>query len=157
MDYTDPDTPRTIEVHTEYDPVRGTTTQVRRTDIRSNAAAWWVAGLVTVVAIIAIAFMVTRPTVSTAGDQAIAAAADQGRAQGAAESAQNAATLAQTNAQASLRNSQATLRNDADRAAAARQRAEATADQAATNADAAGRDSAATTPGPTPAPGDSSQ
>ena len=47
MTYIDPDAPVT-------------NAEIRRAEVRDNRAAWWVAGVVAVVAIIAVAFMVTR-------------------------------------------------------------------------------------------------
>ena len=145
--------PETTEVQTTYDPATRTTTEVRRTEVRSNAAAWWIAGIVAVVAIIAVVFMVTQPAPNSqpTTDQ-LTAAADQGRAQAAADSATAALSQAQTQAQSAQQNASANLSIEADRAARARADAEAAASRAAANANDAGRDASSTASDSNPAP-----
>jgi len=147
----DPETERTTEIRTtEAGP---TTTEVRRSEGRTggNSAAWWVAGLVAVVAIIAIAFMVTQPNPNAAlTDAQIAASAQQAQAQAAADAAQqslaNAQANAALNAQAANQVAQSALRGEADRAAQARADAEAAANRAARSADSSASSASATVP-----------
>jgi hypothetical protein len=65
------------------EPIIVYTTEVQDS---GTAAAWWVGGLVTIVAILAVTFLVTRNPNS---DQQVANAVAQGRLQGALESTQS--------------------------------------------------------------------
>ncbi|MGI9170762.1 MAG: hypothetical protein ACR2FH_11430, partial [Caulobacteraceae bacterium] len=114
----DPPPPGTTETRVTYDPVAATTTEVTRQTgplaPRSGSAAWWGAGLVAVVAILAAAFVLTRQsTPAVSPDQVAADATAQTRAQDAAQQVQDAAaqmqanTQAQANAQASTQAAQA--------------------------------------------------
>ncbi|MBA3812241.1 MAG: hypothetical protein H0X27_11485, partial [Caulobacteraceae bacterium] len=129
----DPLAPGVTEVRTTYDSAGAPISEVRRTEARSSPIGWWIAGLATLVAVIALVYLLTRPATTTPADvQAAVAASDQARAQGAAEgvlSAQeaqnaaaaaqaNSAALAQSNGQAAMQASQNALQIEADRAAA---------------------------------------
>jgi hypothetical protein len=152
MTYVDPRRPTPPEVEA--------VAEVRKAEARSNTTAWWVAGLVAVVAIGAVAFMVTS-TNSPNADQ-LNAQADAARAQGVAEGltqgVQQGAAQAQVNSQAALQSQSAAqtaqvlaAQSEADRAAAARARAEAAAAQAQIRgATEAGRDASATVPDEAP-------
>lgn len=158
----DPLTPGTTEVRTPYDSAGAPMSQVRRTEVRSSPVGWWIAGLVTLVAIVALLYVVTRPAAQDAQVQASVAAADQARVQGEAEGAlsaqdaqtaaavaqANGAALAQSNAQSAMQASQSALQAEADRAAAARAQAERAADQAAASAARARNASASVPPSP---------
>ena len=141
----DPDAPRTVETRTTYDPLGAGATEVTRTQVRSNSGAWWVAGIVAVVAILAIAYMVSHRAAPGADNQAVAAAAAQQGAQ--AQSAQDAAALAQSSAQAQAAQTTA-------QAQAAQTAAQANANQAAASAAAAERASARSQEGPVNGQGD---
>ena len=60
-------------------------TTVRVTEVKESSAAWWVGGLVAIVAILAVVFLVTR---NPNADAEVANAVEQGRLQGALESTQ---------------------------------------------------------------------
>jgi len=135
----EPDAPHTTEVRTTYDPLSEATTEVRRTQVRSNGAAWWAGGLVAIALIAAIAYVATHGrSTAPANDAAVATAAEEGRAQGAQEASQADAALAQSAAQSQLQAAQLSQQAAAERAQAASARAEA----AANRADAAASDGA---------------
>jgi hypothetical protein len=147
------------EARTSYSPAA--VAEINRSVSRENRTAWWVAGAVAVVAILAVAFMVTRPASGPTNDQ-LTAAADQGHAMGVIEGAQSAsqsnlaASQAAANAQAAAAQAQAQAASqsaadraasqqaaaDAQRAAAA---AQAGSDAAARSADSAAADAQAPT------------
>ena len=106
----------------------------------SSSAAWWVAGFVAVIAIVAVAYL-ARPT-NQPTDQQLATASEQGRVQGYVEGSQ-----ATQNAQA-MQSSAAAQQSLADQAA--QQRADALAaaqrSRSAPSADQSGRDASATSP-----------
>ena len=155
MSIEDPNVPHTTEVRTTYGATGPATTVVRRTEVKSNTAAWWVAGAVAVVAIAGVAYMVTNQPAAP-NDQALTAAAEQGRAQGQIEGAQATAATAQINAQAAGQSAQIAAQGEADRAAANRAAAEIAAARASMSASDASRDAAARAPqstdGTAPAP-----
>lgn len=99
-----------------------------------GATGWFVAGAVAIVAVVAIAFMLTVGARPTTEDQ-IAQAQEQGRAAGVAESAQTGAAQATIVAQQAARDASAA-------ADSARRSTEATA----ANAAQAARDAAANAP-----------
>jgi hypothetical protein len=150
----DPNVPHTTEVRTTYSATGPATTVVRRTEVKSNTAAWWVAGAVAVVAIAGVAYMVTSQPAAP-NDRALTAA-EQGRAQGQIEGAQATAATAQINAQAAGQSAQIAAQGEADRAAANRAAAEIAAARASMSASDASRDAAARAPqstdGTAPAP-----
>ncbi len=138
MSANDPIETRTTEVRTTYEPTPPVT-EVRRVEVRSSNAGWWVATAVAVVAVAAVGFvLVNQPSTPPAADQ-LNAASQQGRTQGYVEGSQAAG---QGNAQAA-QSSQLAAQNEADRAAANRQAAEAAASRAANAADT-GRDASET-------------
>jgi hypothetical protein len=103
----DPDAPHATEVRTTVDPL-GPTTEVRRTVVKSNAAAWWAMGLVGVALIAAVTFVITQQPATPANPDAVAAAAaQQAHVQDAAQDAQTAAAQAQSAAQGAAMVSQA--------------------------------------------------
>jgi len=114
MTINDPETTRTAHViHT---------TEVRE----SNAAGWWIGALVAIVAILAVVFLVYSSQTPATSQADLTNAVEQGRMQGALESAQSNLAAAQDQARAA-----------ADQAAAATQEArEATTAAAASAADA---------------------
>lgn len=98
-----------------------------------GATGWFVAGAVAIVAVVAIAFMLTVGARTPTDDQMIAQAQEQGRAAGVAESAQTGAAQATIVAQQAARDASAA-------ADSARRSTEATAANAAQAAhDAADR------------------
>lgn len=106
------------ETRTVYDETTGTVrpVEVRRT---GNTAAWLIAALVAVVAIIAVAFMVGTANRDTAVSQEdLATVAEQARAQGALEGAQAGYNAAASQAQAGYNAAAANAQLAADRAAA---------------------------------------
>ena len=119
MTYVDPQVPPERVVH------------VRR---EGGATGWFVAGAVAIVAVVAIAFMLTLGTRTPTDDQ-IAQAQEQGRAVGVIEGAQTGAAQATIVAQQAARDASAA-------ADSARRSTEATAASAAQ----AAQDAAATTP-----------
>ncbi len=134
MSANDQNETRTTEVRTTYETAPPVT-EVRRVEVRSSNAGWWVAMAVAVVAVAAVGFvLVNQPSTPPTADQ-LTSASQQGRTQGFVEGAQAAG---QVNAQAA-QSSQLAAQNEADRAAANRQAAEAAASRAA-NASDAGRD-----------------
>ena len=76
---------------TQIDPItpHRPTPQVHVTDNRGSSTAWIVAALVAVVAIIAVAFMVTSRQVDPTDPAEVALAAEQGRAEGMVAGAQS--------------------------------------------------------------------
>lgn len=148
MSNIDPNSEHTTEVRTTYGANGSQTTEIRRVEVRSSNSGWWVAGGVSVAAIVAVAaFLLTQPAPNTASDQAASIAAEQGRTQGLAEGAQ-AAAVNQANAQAATQSAQIAAQGEADRAAASRQAAEAAADRSARNANGSGRDASDTVDAP---------
>lgn len=116
------------------------TPELHVTDNRSSSStAWVVAALVAVVAIIAVAFMVTSGQNEGTDPAAIAAAADQGRAEGMLSGAQS-----------SLDSARAAAASATDSTAA--QASMAAADARAAAADAARSADAAASRAATPAP-----
>ncbi|MFO1012145.1 MAG: hypothetical protein U1E50_00095 [Caulobacteraceae bacterium] len=111
-------------------------TEIRREEVRENRAAWWVAGLVAVVAILAVVYLVSNSNTAPTQDQ-ITAAAEQGRAQGLIEGS----TAATNNAVNSINTASASAQREAaiaaDRARAASDSAADAASRAADNASSA--------------------
>ncbi len=108
---------------------------VHVTDNRgSNSTAWVVAALVAVVAIIAVAFMVTSNQNDATDPDAIAAAADQGRAEGMLSGAQSSLQSAQAAAASAADSATAQGNQAAAEARAAADAAARSADDAARNA-----------------------
>ena len=89
---------------------------------RSSSAAWWVAGIVAVIAIVAVAYTARQPAQQATNDQ-IAAAAAQGYVQGA--------QTAQAQDSAAMQSSAAAQQSLADQAAQSRADAQAASDRAA--------------------------
>lgn len=136
MSYTDPNLPPQRPVH-----------ETRVTDNRgANTTAWVVAALVAVVAIIAVAFMVTNRDPAT-DETAVAAAMEQGRAEGMLAGAQSSLDSARIAAASAADATSA----EASRAAA---EARAAADSAARSAEDAASNASATITTPAPAPGE---
>ena len=112
--------------------------EIRREVGRENRTAWWVAGSVAVVAIMAVAFMVTRP--AGPSDEQLTAAAQQGHAMGVVEGVQSttdqslAATQAAANAQIAAAQAQSASQSAADRAVIASQQAAAESQRSASAA-----------------------
>jgi hypothetical protein len=148
--------PKTTEIRTTYGPGGSTTTEVRR-NVGSNRTAWWVIGLVAVVAIAATAFVVTRPSGPDTNSQAIAAATAQGASQAAAQDAQSAAALAQSNAQSATQAAQISAQTSAAQAAADRSAAASSADSAAASATTSSQGTAAAPAGAAPQSNDPPQ
>jgi hypothetical protein len=99
---------------------------------RSSSAAWWVAGIVAVIAIVAVAYTARQPATQPTNDQ-IAAAAAQGYVQGA--------QTAQAQDSAAMQSSAAAQQSLADQAAQSRADAQAAAERAnRSNGDQTGRD-----------------
>jgi len=94
---TDFDPDRVTEVRTTIDPLGRPATEVTRTVVKSNTAAWWAMGLVGVALIAAVTYVITRqPAAPTNTDAAVAAATTQVHTQDAAQDAQTAAAQAQS-------------------------------------------------------------
>lgn len=120
-----------IDPNTPHRP----TPEVHVTDNRgSNSTAWVVAALVAVVAIIAVAFMVTSNQNDATDPDAIAAAADQGRAEGMLSGAQSSLQSAQAAAASAADSATAQGNQAAAEARAAADAAARSADDAARNA-----------------------
>lgn len=120
-----------IDPNTPHRP----TPEVHVTDNRgSNSTAWVVAALVAVVAIIAVAFMVTSNQNDATDPDAIAAAADQGRAEGMLSGAQSSLESAQAAAASAADSATAQGNQAAAEARAAADAAARSADDAARNA-----------------------
>jgi hypothetical protein len=130
--YTNPNTPPERPVH-----------ETHVTDNRgSNTTAWVVAALVAVVAIIAVAFMVTNRQAEPDQTQ-IAQAIDQGRAEGMLAGAQATIDSARVSADAAAASTAA-------QAQAAAEAARQSADQAARSAETVASDAGATVSAPPP-------
>jgi hypothetical protein len=106
-------------------------TEVRDT---GSAAAWWVGGIVAVVAILAVVFLVTRNPNS---DAQIANAVEQGRLQGALESSQSALAQTQDAAKQAAQSAAVSANVAANNTAVAADSAKRAADSAASATDAA--------------------
>lgn len=130
------------------------TPEVHVTDNRgSNSTAWVVAALVAVVAIIAVAFMVTSNQTDATDPNAIATAAEQGRAEGMLAGAQSSLQSAQAAAASAADSTAAQAGQAAAEARAAAADAARSADDAASNASDAASDRMSDTMGePQPAP-----
>jgi hypothetical protein len=91
MTVSDPPSRRPIKSETERP--NATEPEIIYTEVHDagSAAAWWVGGMVAVVAILAVVFLVTR---NPNTDAQVANAVEQGRLQGALESSQS--TLSET-------------------------------------------------------------
>ncbi|HEY5288617.1 MAG TPA: hypothetical protein VIJ59_01160 [Caulobacteraceae bacterium] len=111
----DPNQPSVTEVRTTVDPL-GPTTEVKRTEVRANSAAWWAVGLVGIVLIAAVTYVITRPADTTNSQAAIAAATQQAQTQAATQAAQSAAAQAQSAAQGAAQGAGAATQAAADRA-----------------------------------------
>jgi uncharacterized membrane protein len=140
-----------VTTHIERDPMTGRTTEVRtvREQPRGGLTSWLIAGVVAVVAIIAVAFMV-QPHDNQATVDQVAAAAQQGRAQGMVEGAQST-LAAQQAAPSTSAYDQAMSAQTARQAQQAAADAQAAAQQARSASDSASNaaDRAATTPNTT--------
>jgi hypothetical protein len=144
MSPSDPPLRRTITT----EPAGAVEPEVIYTEVRDtgSTAAWWVGGLVAIVAIIAVVFLVSRNPNS---DAQVANAVEQGRLQGALESSQS--TLSQTQdaarqaAQSAASSATLAAGNTAVAADSAK-RAAQSADAAATNASAVVADAPASAP-----------
>ncbi|MDO9472344.1 MAG: hypothetical protein Q7J28_04755 [Caulobacter sp.] len=139
-----------IDPNTPHRP----TPEVHVTDNRgSNSTAWVVAALVAVVAIIAVAFMVTSNQNDATDPDAIAAAADQGRAEGMLSGAQSSLESAQAAAASAANSTAAQASQAAADARSAADSAARSADDAASRASAPPADTLPDTMGePRPAP-----
>lgn len=127
--------------------------EVHVTDNRgSNSTAWVVAALVAVVAIIAVAFMVTSGQDDATDPNAIAAAADQGRAEGMLSGAQSSLDSARAAAASAADSTAAQAGQAAAEARAAAADAARSADAAASNAASSASSAADTMGEPQPAP-----
>ena len=111
----DPNQPGATETRTTTDPL-GQTTQVRRTEVRANSAAWWAVGLVGIVLIAAVTYVITRPADTTNSQAAITAATQQAQTQAATQAAQSAAAQAQSAAQGAALGAGQATQAAADRA-----------------------------------------
>lgn len=126
MTYTDPNIPpteRPVERHVEVRESNG------------GSAGWLIAGMIAIVAVIAVGFLLMRPT---GPDQnQLTAAQEQGRQAGLMEGAQGAAQTAQAAAENAARDARSTadqVRRDTEQAAAnASQSAQNAADRAASS------------------------
>ena len=122
--------------------------EARRSD---NTAAWLIAALVAVVAIIAVAFMVgsaNRDAAITQED--LSTVAEQARAQGALEGAQAGYNAAASQAQSTYNAATANAQLAADRAAAETRAAAAESRAATERARAQAAEALASTPAPAP-------
>ena len=127
MTYTDPNVPpteRPVERHVEI------------RERSSGSAGWLIAGMIAIVAVIAVGFLLMRPA-GTDQNQ-LTAAQEQGRQAGLIEGAQGAAQTAQAAAENAARDARSTadqVRRDTEQAAAnASQSAQNAADRAAPSA-----------------------
>lgn len=113
-----------------------TVTEIRREEVRENRAAWWVAGIVAVVAILSVVYLVSNSGAQPTQDQ-LTAASEQGRAQGMLEGS----TAATSNAVSAINTASASAQREAamaaDRARAASESAADAASRAADNASSA--------------------
>lgn len=133
MTYTDPNTPPPQTPPPQTPPVE------RHVEIRERnggGAGWLIAGMIAIVAVIAVGFLLMRPT---GPDQnQLQQAQEQGRQAGLIEGAQGAAQTAQTAAETAARDARATaeqVRQDGQRAAEnASQSARDAADRATSSA-----------------------
>jgi uncharacterized membrane-anchored protein YhcB (DUF1043 family) len=120
MTYTDPNIPPTE----------------RRVEIRERGGTtgWLIAGMIAIVAVIAVGFLMMRPTTTTDPNQ-IQQAQEQGRQAGLVEGASSATQAAQAAAENAARDARSTadqVRRDGEQAAAnASQSAQNAADRAA--------------------------
>lgn len=129
MSYTDPNLPPQRPVH-----------ETRVTDNRgANTTAWVVAALVAVAAIIAVAFMVTNQPPAE-DETAIAAALEQGRAEGMLAGAQSSIDSARAAADSAASATAAAASAAADDARAAADSAARSAEDAANSASATAPD-----------------
>lgn len=119
MTYVDPQIPPTERV-----------VEVRR---ESNSTGWIVAGIVAVVAVIAVAFMLTQRPADTNQDQLLQAQ-EQGRAAGVIEGAQSSVATSAQQAQFAAENAARNAGAAADEARRETERAAANASQAAQDA-----------------------
>ena len=136
------------ETRTVYDETTGT---VRAVEVRrsNNTAAWLIAALVAVVAIIAVAFMVASANRDAAVTQEdLSTVAEQARAQGALEGAQAGYNAATTQAQSSYNAAAANAQLAADRSAAEARAAAAETRAAAERARAEAAEAVAARPAP---------
>jgi uncharacterized membrane protein len=136
------------ETRTVYDETTGA---VRAVAVRrsNNTAAWLIAALVAVVAIIAVAFMVAsanRDAAVTPAD--LSTVAEQARAQGALEGAQAGYNAANSQAQSSYNAAAANAQLAADRSAAEARAAAAETRAAAERARAEAAEAVAARPAP---------
>lgn len=136
MTYTDPNVPppeRPVERHVEIRERSG-----------GGAAGWLIAGMIAIVAVIAVGFLLMRP--ATTDPNQIQQAQEQGRQAGLIEGAQGAAQNAQLAAENAAREARTTAdqarQDTADAARSAAQSAQDAADRAAssTNSQAASPD-----------------
>ena len=130
----------------QYDANRETAAVARdeaRRETNNNAVGWLVAGVVAVVAIIAVAFMVMGNSNQAPTAQDLQTAADTARSQGIVEGSNAALNSVQANTQAA-----------ADQAAADTRAAAASARDAADRAAASARDAATAPPPASTAPND---
>ncbi len=125
MSNIDPDAQRVVET-ARVDPVTGAT-EVTRSTMRTDSAAWWMIAVIAIGAIIGIGYMVTRQPSAATDNQALAAAANQAHAQGVADAQ---AADAQTNAQVAGQAAQSQADQAASRAQTAADSASASAAQA---------------------------
>ncbi len=130
------------------DPAYVSPVEVRR-ESNNNAVGWLVAGVVAVVAIIAVAFMVMGNSTPAPTAQDLQTAADNARAQGIVEGSNATLNSVQSSAQSSAQSA-------ADQAAADTRAAAASARDAADRAAASARDAttSATPPPASTAPND---
>lgn len=119
MTYVDPQIPPTERV-----------VEVRR---EGNSTGWIVAGIVAVVAVIAVAFMLTQRPADTNQDQLLQAQ-EQGRAAGVIEGAQSSVATSAQQAQFAAENAARNAGAAADEARRETERAAANASQAAQDA-----------------------
>jgi uncharacterized membrane protein len=139
---------------TQIDPTtpHRPTSQVHATDYRGSSTAWIVAALVAVVAIIAVAFMVTSRQANSTDPAEVALAAERGRAEGMLSGAQSSLDSARVAAASAADSTAAQAGMAAADARAAAADAARSADNAASDAASSASSAADTMGEPQPVP-----
>ena len=139
---------------TQIDPTtpHRPTSQVHATDNRGSSTAWIVAALVAVVAIIAVAFMVTSRQANSTDPAEVALAAERGRAEGMLSGAQSSLDSARSAAASAADSTAAQAGMAAADARAAAADAARSADNAASDAASSASSAADTMGEPQPVP-----